>query len=357
MSWSHVQGSGAQASSGSSLTLTATFSGAVAAGDLIVVSGVWYAWGSGTPTVVDNVNGVNYTYEGPAVVVDSQNLGTWYYVTPKGASSSAFTVTFSVPGTGVAFLAMTIDEFNYGTAVTYSIDSSGTKIQAAASSISLTSALSVSGSDLIYAAGIINGSGTASPGSGFTLAKSVNWVAAQNYGIASEYLFPETSNINPTMSCSGAALVGLNGIAFTALNPTTLEQVCVGYPKTAYTWTDRMGVTAPDVTGSLVATGLAITPVGNAGTLVIAADGTTGSTSVGLAIVTWDERNNPIGVTSLSVILSGWLQTAAKTFVGANAGTTYAPGFLAVDVSNAAGYTVLVQSIQQGTINLHWKLF
>ena len=39
MGWKHVQGSGAQASSGSNNSLTATFSGAVAAGDLIVVSG------------------------------------------------------------------------------------------------------------------------------------------------------------------------------------------------------------------------------------------------------------------------------------------------------------------------------
>ena len=68
MGWNHVQGSGAQASSGSSPTLTATFSGAVAAGDLIVVSGVWYAGVSGTPTMADNVNGVNYTYKGPTVV-------------------------------------------------------------------------------------------------------------------------------------------------------------------------------------------------------------------------------------------------------------------------------------------------
>ena len=65
---------------------------------------------------------------------------------------------------------MTIDEFNYGTGATYSIDSSGTNIQAAASSMSLASALSVSGTDLVYAAGVLNGSGTASPGSGFTLA-------------------------------------------------------------------------------------------------------------------------------------------------------------------------------------------
>ena len=99
MGWKHVQGSGAQASSGSSPTLTATFSGAVAAGDLIVVSGAWYATALGTPTVADNVNVANYTYKGPTVVSSSQNLGTWEYVTPKGALPGTFTITFTMPGT------------------------------------------------------------------------------------------------------------------------------------------------------------------------------------------------------------------------------------------------------------------
>ena len=219
MGWKHVQGSGAQASSGSNHTLTATFSGAVAAGDLIVVSGAWYATALGTPTVADSVNGANYTYKGPTVVSSSQNLGTWEYVTPKGALPGTFTITFTVPGTSGAYPAMTIDEFSYGTGATYSIDSSSNHTQAAASSISLASALSVSGTDLIYAAGIFNLSGTASAGSGFTFAYNKPAISGQCYGIASEYLFPETSNINPSMSCSTAALTELNGIAFKAIAP------------------------------------------------------------------------------------------------------------------------------------------
>ena len=179
MGWKHVQGSGAQTSSGSNHTLTATFSGAVAAGDLIVVSGAWYATALGTPTVADCVNWANYTYKGPTVVSSSQNLGTWEYVTPKGALPGTFTITFTVPGTGGVYPAMTIDEFNYATGATYSIDSSSTNTQAAASSISLASALSVSGTDLIYAAGILNGSGTASPGSGFTLAYNEPAISGQ----------------------------------------------------------------------------------------------------------------------------------------------------------------------------------
>ena len=219
MGWNHVQGSGAQASSGSSPTLTATFSGAVAAGDLIVVSGVWYAVVSGTPTMADNVNGANYTYKGPTVVSSTQNLGTWEYVTPKGALPGTFTITFTVPGTGNAYPAMAIDEFNYAVRATYAIDSSGTNTGAKATSMSLASALTVSGIDLIYAAGLMAVPATMSAGSGFTLAYNEPNLLAQAYGITSEYLFPETSNINPSMSCSTAALTELNGIAFKAIAP------------------------------------------------------------------------------------------------------------------------------------------
>ena len=52
------------------------------------------------------------------------------------------------------------------------------------------------------------------------------------------------------------------------------EQVCVTYPKTAFSWTDRTGITTPDVTGPLSTTGLVITGTAQAGTLVITADGT-----------------------------------------------------------------------------------
>ena len=359
MGWTHVQSSGAQTSSASNHTLTATFSGAVAAGDLIVVSGGWYG-NPGTPTVADNVNAVNYTYKGPATF-GADNLGTWYYVTPKGALPGTFTITFTVPGTGNAYPAMAIDEFNYAVGATYTIDSSGTNTSSPTTSISLASALTVSGTDLIYAAGLSASAGvTMSAGSGFTLAYNEPNISGKAFGIAAEYLFPETSNINPTMSCSAAGLVSLNGIAFTAVMPVpaTLEQVCVVYPKTAYTWTDRMGVKVPDVTGPLLTTGLAITGTANAGTLVVAADGTAMSMSIGVAVVLWDERGNPISVNSGTIMLSGWCKNAAGNYIAANGYGVTPPGFLAIDVSLAAGYTVLVQSIiPSGSVNLHTKLF
>ena len=74
LSWIHVQGTGAQASSASAHTLTSTFSGAVTAGNLIVVSCAWNALNTSTPIVKDSVNNVNYTYYGPAVVNADLNL-------------------------------------------------------------------------------------------------------------------------------------------------------------------------------------------------------------------------------------------------------------------------------------------
>ncbi len=135
------------------------------------------------------------------------------------------------------------------------------------------------------------------------------------------------------------------------------EQVCVGYPKLDFSWTDRTGITTPDVTGPLSTTGLVITGTAQAGTLVITADGTAMSMAIGIAVVLWDERGNPISVNSGMLTLSGWCKNAAGNYITAN-GYGTAPGFLAVDVSLAAGYTVLVQSIiPSGSVNLHTKLF
>jgi hypothetical protein len=81
---------------------------------------------------------------------------------------------------------MTVDEFNYATGATYAIDSSGMNAQAAANSMSLASALTVYGIDLIYAAGSSEASGTGSPGSGFTMTSNAQMISCQTHGIASE---------------------------------------------------------------------------------------------------------------------------------------------------------------------------
>jgi len=139
----------------------------------------------------------------------------------------------------------------------------------------------------------------------------------------------------------------------------TANEVAVVYPKLYHNWSSRLGITTPDVVAPMSCASLAISPIGNEGTLVIVVDGAKPSSMVELAIVTWDEGGNPTGVSVLNIHLSGWLKGKNGNFIGCHASPTYQPGFLAIDVSLAAGYTILVQSITGGknTINLRWKLF
>jgi hypothetical protein len=75
------------------------------------------------------------------------------YVQSQCALPGTFTVTLTVSGSAGVYLAMTVDEFNYASGARSAIDGSGRNAQAAATSMSLASALTVSGIDLIYAAG------------------------------------------------------------------------------------------------------------------------------------------------------------------------------------------------------------
>ena len=63
-----------------------------------------------------------------------------------------------------------------------------------------------------------------------------------------------------------------------------------------------------------------LTPVStaDAGTLVITADGTAMSMAIGIAVVLWDERGNPISVNSGMITLSGWCKNAAGNYIAAN---------------------------------------
>ncbi len=138
----------------------------------------------------------------------------------------------------------------------------------------------------------------------------------------------------------------------------TTSQVNVVYPKTGYAWTDRTGITVPDVTGPMSTTSLVVTGASQAGTLIVTADGTASSMAIGIAVVLWDERSDPLSVISGMINLSGWLKNAAGHYIPTNGAGGMAPGFLAIDISLAAGYTVLVQSIlPAGTVNLHTRLF
>ena len=140
------------------------------------------------------------------------------------------------------------------------------------------------------------------------------------------------------------------------LVPDNSQQVSCVYPKTWYAWTDRTGITQPDVTGPCQLANLTPISTADAGTLVITADCTVAGATIGLALVLWDERGNPISISNGSITASGWATNAAGNYI-ASSGYSVNAGYLAFDVSQAAGYNVLVIQISGSTVNLHTKLF
>ena len=102
------------------------------------------------------------------------------------------------------------------------------------------------------------------------------------------------------------------------LVPDDSQQVSCVYPKTWYTWTDRMGITKPDVTGPYQLANLTPVSTADAGTLVITADCTTAGAIIGLAVVLWDERGNPISISNGNITASGWATNAAGTYVASS---------------------------------------
>ena len=161
MSWRHVSSSGAQVASSGQSTLSATFPGAIAAGDLIVVS-VTYWYSAPAPTVQDSVNSTGYTYIGQTPANNSGQIGTWYYVAASGGSNFEVTVTSN----GTQYLAMTIDAYSFTPGDVVSIDSDGYATGSSATP-TLSSALSITASDLVYATCTLDApSETISAGSG-----------------------------------------------------------------------------------------------------------------------------------------------------------------------------------------------
>lgn len=128
--------------------------------------------------------------------------------------------------------------------------------------------------------------------------------------------------------------------------------------KSTSSWADRIGITVPDVIAPISTDSFVISETMTFGKLVITADGPVDSTVIGIAIVLWDERGNPISVNSGNITLSGWLTNSDGNFIASNAFGLDPPGSLFIDVSLASGYTALVQSIvpSGSPINIHCKL-
>src|SRR5271157_5890192 len=177
MSWSHVQQGGAQNTTGggTATTISATFSGAVTAGDLIVV-GVANAL-AGSITVADNKNSGNYT-QVPGTTGSNAESCIFYLVATIGGAAGTFTVTATSASGG--YPSISIDEFSFTGGGTISVDSSQYRAQ-------------------VYSA---------------TPSYNVPNLGAEGMGIASQYYLNTAAAINPTISLSASGLKASVGVAF-----------------------------------------------------------------------------------------------------------------------------------------------
>ncbi len=246
MSWTHVSSSGAQVASSGQATLSATFPETIAAGDLIVVS-VAYWYNSATPTVQDSVNSTSYTYIGQTPANNSGQIGTWYYVAANGGSNFQLTATSN----GAQYLAMTIDAYSFTSGDVIRIDNNG-YATGTSTTPTLSSALSVTASDLVYATCTLGApSGTISPGSGFTIRYTAGNINGQTYGIAAEDSVNESSNITPSFGLVDSGGWGINAVVFKAAP----QSVTIGGPTQGlYTVNQKfsLSLVAPSTTATVV---------------------------------------------------------------------------------------------------------
>jgi len=134
------------------------------------------------------------------------------------------------------------------------------------------------------------------------------------------------------------------------------QEVSVVYPKRWYTWNDR-AVSAPDFEGTVNLADWQPTPTADAGTLLITADFSEPSARANINVVYWDERGNPLCVAGFGLMASSFALNAEGNYIaGINCTGSYVP-MLTLNVSFAAGYTILVNYLTGGVMNLHSKLF
>ncbi len=154
----------------------------------------------------------------------------------------------------------------------------------------------------------------------------------------------------------GTGLPGQNVDVDVAVSGNKAQSICQIWPKDWYSWTDRT-VTTPDITGPLNLSTLTPVSAGDAGTLQIAVDTLASSATLGLIVVGWDSRGNPISASEFIVTTSGWATNSAGYFVmtssAVNSDTT-----IEFPVYNYSGFNVLLESMTPvTTVNLHWRLF
>jgi hypothetical protein len=244
MSITYVSNTGAQATSGTQATVSATIPGTLAAGSLVVVDVVWgnNSGNTGPPThVQDSANsGVNYSLAGPGWTAN-QACGTYWSVVTNGGSSVVVTVTCgSAPYVSMAVTVYTFTgnlvQDNYQSVV----NNTGSTNPSAGS----YSTNSSYGTILLHCGFAVAGNAsTSSAGSGFTLRYSAAGTSAPTVGIAAIDQIGATGSVTPQITISSSQEWTANAVQFRAYatlgNATsyTVSTTAGGHQNVQATWT------------------------------------------------------------------------------------------------------------------------
>lgn len=200
MGYSHVQSNSSSFASSSSARALA-FTGAVTAGDLLLV---WVQVGTVTITVTDSQSNT-YTQIGSDLVLGTRHMSLWWAIAKSNSVGGANSVTVNPSATTTMALAIQEYSSTLGIQVDGSNTGTGTGTSVSTGSVPVTG-----NSDLAVCAAAYTSTATATAGGSYTLRTQVN----TNPTIAVEDLIGVSTAQTPGMSLSASSTWSAIGVTF-----------------------------------------------------------------------------------------------------------------------------------------------
>ena len=260
MSWTRVQGAGAENTVGTTgvTSLSATFGSSVTAGNLLTL-GLATDPAGGTVTVQDSVNSTNWTLI--TTVGGGLKAAVYWFVPPVGGSMTV-TITFGTPN----FPGIAIEEWSFTPGATVTVDASATGAGTGTSHgvTSPGTTLTPTGTDLIYCVSSVGANGAYTPGSGFTAGITGTFAASKAENCLTEYVLNQTSVITPAATFTASTIWEFAAVAFKAAIPPPPTPVLTTNPH--ITKNGMLGFVATNPAGTAVSN---ITSVSGAPTVFV----------------------------------------------------------------------------------------
>jgi hypothetical protein len=215
--WNHVQGATANSGGTQVVQQSTTFSASVAVGDFVtVLAGSGYAAGPPTSPFISDSGGNSWSVD---YNFNTSNNGWGLIGSSLITTGGVLNITVFTNGIA-AYMAVQVDEFSLAVGVP-SFDSSG-YLNSTTTAVASTTALTVSGDDLIVAMGL---SGATQP----TIISYGGMTGISNTYPSCAYLLNQTTGFTPTWTFSAAVA---KFFMISAAYKTTLGSSSLFYPAT-----------------------------------------------------------------------------------------------------------------------------